>query len=85
MPKVSKKINGVLRVSEINPRYFTDNSDKAVFLTGSHTWANFQEHYTETDSVIFDWKGYLDMMQDNGHNFMRFWMYEQPEGQAWTQ
>jgi hypothetical protein len=84
MPKVSKEINGVLRVSEINPRYFTDNSDKAVYLTGSHTWANFQEHYTDMDSVIFDWEGYLDMMQNYGHNFMRFWMYEQPEGQAWT-
>ena len=83
-PFRAKKINGVLRVSEANPRYFTDNSGKAVFLTGSHTWANFQEHYTDKDSVIFDWNGYLDMMQQHGHNFMRFWMYEQPEGQAWT-
>lgn len=81
----SKKIDGVLRVSESNQRYFTNNSGKAVFLTGSHTWANFQEHYTKSDSAIFDWSGYLDMMESNGHNFMRFWMFEQPEGQAWTQ
>jgi len=84
IPEVIKKINGTLRMSETNPRYFTDNSGEAVFLTGSHTWANFQEHYTDADPAIFDWKGYLDMMQQNNHNFMRFWMYEQPQGQAWT-
>jgi len=83
-PVVSRKINGPLRVSETNPRYFTDITGKAIFLTGSHTWANFQEHFTDANPVIFDWKGYLDMMEQNRHNFMRFWMYEQPQGQAWT-
>lgn len=32
--------NGPLRVSSVNRRYFTDNTGKAIFLTGSHTWGN---------------------------------------------
>ena len=34
---------GPLRVSTANPRYFTDGSGKAVYLTGSHTWASLQD------------------------------------------
>ena len=29
-----KNENGPLRVSDINSRYFTDNSGKAIYLTG---------------------------------------------------
>src|SRR5262245_14572392 len=35
---------GPLRVSTVNPRYFTDGSGKAIFLTGSHTWGNLQDY-----------------------------------------
>ena len=31
---------GPLVVHPENPRYFADGSGKAVYLTGSHTWAN---------------------------------------------
>ena len=79
-----KKFNGPLKVSATNSHFFTDASGKAILLTGSHTWANFQDHYSDADPAIFNWKEYLDMMQKNHHNFMRFWMYEQPQGQAWT-
>ncbi len=82
--EVSKKINGTLRVSSGNSHFFTDASGKAILLTGSHTWENFQDHYSDTDLAVFSWKEYLDMMQNNHHNFMRLWMYEQPQGQAWT-
>jgi len=82
--EISKKFNGPLKVSATNSHFFTDNSGKAILLTGSHTWANFQDHYSDADPSIFNWKEYLDMMQQNNHNFMRFWMYEQPQGQAWT-
>ena len=30
--------SGTLRVSTMNPRYFTDSSGKPIYLTGSHTW-----------------------------------------------
>jgi len=32
-------VDGVLRVNAKNPRYFTDNKGRAVYLTGSHTWS----------------------------------------------
>jgi len=82
--EVSKKIKGTLRVSTTNSHFFTDASGKSILLTGSHTWENFQDHYSDADPSIFNWKEYLDMMQNNHHNFMRLWMYEQPQGQAWT-
>lgn len=31
---------GPLKVHPTNPRYFTDGSGKAVYLAGSHNWAN---------------------------------------------
>ena len=34
---------GPLRISTVNPRYFTDGSGKVVYLTGSHTWDNLQD------------------------------------------
>lgn len=34
---------GPLRAHPDNPRYFTDGTCRAIFLTGSHTWSNFQD------------------------------------------
>jgi len=67
---------GPLRIHPENPRYFTDGSGKAVFLTGSHTWANFQERGVEGKTPDFDYERYLDFMQTMGHNFMRMWRWE---------
>lgn len=47
MSASSKKINSTLKRLPSNPRYFTDNSGKAIFLTGSHTWENFQDMSSE--------------------------------------
>ena len=32
--------SGPLRKNPANGRYFTDGSGKAIYLSGSHTWAN---------------------------------------------
>lgn len=69
---------GPLRVHPTNPRYFTDgttNHDgalRAVYLTGSHHWRNFQDD----DQSAFDYSGYLDFMGAHRHNFMRLWAWE---------
>ena len=34
---------GPLRPHPQNPRYFTDGSGRAIYLTGSHTWSNLQD------------------------------------------
>jgi hypothetical protein len=67
---------GPLRPMQSNPRYFTDGSGKAVYLTGSHTWDNRQDIGTSR----FDWTEYLDRLQQYDHNFIRLWVWEQPKG-----
>lgn len=73
-------INGPLRRLAANPNYFTDNTGNAIFLTGSHTWENFQDIYSEENLPKFDWPEYLTMMEIRHHNFMRFWVWEHPAG-----
>src|SRR5690606_12074192 len=84
--KVNDNFNGVLRVSRENPRYFTDDSGKAVFLTGSHTWATIQDLKIEGqgDEANFDYNAFLDMLQNNGHNFSRYWQWGYTEFAPWT-
>jgi hypothetical protein len=36
-------VSGPLRVHPTNPRYFTDDTGRALILTGSHTWQNLQD------------------------------------------
>jgi len=72
---------GPLRVCAENPRYFTDGSGKAIYLTGSHTWATLQERAGE-DTPNFDYDAYLDFMQANNHNLLRLWTWEHA---AWMQ
>jgi hypothetical protein len=76
-------IRGPLHVHPGNPRYFTDDGERAVYLTGSHTWANLQD-IGLPGGPAFPYEEYLDFMQQYHHNFMRFWMFEQPEGASWT-
>ncbi len=75
--------NGPLRVDPKNPRYFTDNSGKAILLAGSHTWSNFQD-MLYADNRKFDLEGYISMLKANHHNFIRFWTWEQSKYAAWT-
>src|SRR5579872_5675276 len=37
---------GPLRVSTINPRYFTDNRGKAILIAADHTWETLQNQGT---------------------------------------
>lgn len=74
---------GLLRVHPQNPRYFTSDGERAVYLTGSHTWANLQE-IGLAGGPDFPYEEYLNFMQGLGHNFMRLWMFEQPEAASWT-
>ena len=63
-----------LTVNPTNPRYFTDGSGKAVYLTGSHDHSNLQFDVGET----FDYSAYLSFLQQHNHNFIRLWVWEHP-------
>ncbi|MFO0721106.1 MAG: DUF6298 domain-containing protein [Nitrospira sp.] len=63
--------HGPLRQSPDNPRYFADADNRIVYLTGSHTWENFQDV-----TQVFDYPAYLDRLTALHHNFMRLWVTE---------
>ena len=67
---------GPLRQLSSNPRYFTDGSGKAVYLTGSHVWQNLQDRGTGDPTAAFNWNAYLNFLQDRNHNFIRLWAWE---------
>lgn len=70
---------GPLRVLASNPRYFTDGSGKAIFLTGSHTWANFAVDFGDSDPPGgIDYEGFLDFLVAHNHNFFRGWLWDVP-------
>ncbi len=62
---------GPLKVLAGNPRYFTDGTGKAVYLTGSLTWSNQNDQGTTDPPPVFDFNGYLDFLQAHNHNFIR--------------
>jgi len=81
---------GPLVVSKANSRYFTVASDadrKAIYLTGAHIWNNFHDgmgagaECAETPER-FDFAAYLNFLKEHGHNFIRFWRWEQFKSQA---
>jgi hypothetical protein len=72
----AKEINGPLRVHATNPRYFTDDSGKAILLAGSHTWNNLVDMGVEGSKAAFDYEAYLEWMAGYPHNFMRLWAWE---------
>ncbi|MCR4330688.1 MAG: DUF6298 domain-containing protein, partial [Patescibacteria group bacterium] len=69
---------GVLRVHPTNSRYFTDDSGKAIYMTGSHIWYTIQagpEEFAPLNPSMSDaeFNAYLDWMQSHGQNFTRLW------------
>jgi len=77
MPK--KKITpatGPLKKHPHNPRYFTDGTGRAIYLTGSHTWGNFKDMGKTDPPPTFDFEGYLNFLQRYNHNFIRMWTWE---------
>ena len=81
-PSGSTATSRALRLSAVNPRYFTDASDRAVYLTGSHVWWNLMGNHTwrvncDQGSVRpFDYGDYLDRLVGHNHNFIRLWTIE---------
>jgi hypothetical protein len=79
------EIKGVLKRHPFNSRYFSDDGERAVYLTGLHTWANFQDILlTGSPEEILDYDAYLDAMHRYHHNFIRLWMFENAAWAPWT-
>ena len=71
-------IKAPLRALSTNPNYFTDDDGKAVYLTGSHTWNDFQDWGTDGSPQPFDFTAYVNMLVAHNHNFTLLWQTELP-------
>lgn len=69
-------IAGTLRPNTVNPRYFTNETGRAVYLTGSHTWNNLTDMGPGYPPMEFDFTYYLDVLDSLHHNFIRFWTWD---------
>ncbi len=76
--EANHELLGPLRVHPDNPRYFTADGQRAVYVTGSHTWANLQDLGVSDPPPPFDFQAYLDFLRRYGHNFIRLWRWEPP-------
>ena len=72
---------GPLRVHPDNPRYFTDDTGRAIYLTGAHTWRTVQDAGTDFPPTAFDFSEFLDLVGKHHHNFVRLWAFE---SSAWV-
>lgn len=72
----SSPMKGPLRRHPANPRYFTDDSGRAILLTGSHTWNNLVDMGPTDPPPRFDHDTYLKWLSAYPHNFFRLWTWE---------
>ena len=77
----SSPTRGPLQVDARNPRYFVNVDGRAVYLTGSHTWSNFQDNGGSYPPPKFDFDQHLDFLEAHGHNLTRLWVWE---GSRWS-
>jgi hypothetical protein len=74
-----RSFDGPLRICADNPRYFTNNTGKAIYLTGSHVWHSLKEVYEPGALEPFNYDAYLDLLKNHHHNFMRMWVWDFPQ------
>ena len=77
---------GPLIVSSTNPRYFAvaQGGKRLIYLTGSHSttlsMTDWSGRDCPDDPERFDFDAYLELLTEHGHNFIRFWRWEQFRG-----
>ena len=76
LTRTRRSATGPLRVHPDNPRYFTDGSGRAIYLTGSHVWNNLVDMGPSDPPPGFDFVVYLDFLEKYGHNLIRLWTWE---------
>lgn len=57
--------------------YFSTPDGKAVFLEGDHTWTN---NISFSDTGQFDFSDYLNVLQGEGANLIRYWNWVDARG-----
>jgi hypothetical protein len=75
---------GPLKQSTINSRYLVSPAGNAVFLSGSHTWNDFQDTNTNSSPVAQDFNSYVNFLKTNGQNVTVLWHKDLPEYCGWN-
>lgn len=65
--------DGLLRVHPDNPRYFTDDSGRAIHLAG-HQWFNDLQSSAWDHADNVDWDEYLEFLGERRMNYLRNWI-----------
>ncbi len=66
-----------------NSHWFVDTTGKAVALSGSHTWNNFQDLSQASPPPAFDYNSYVSFLQAHGHNATILWRKDLPTYCNW--
>ncbi len=69
---------GLLRVHPSNPLYFTNGSDKAIYLGGHQIFVDLQDntfgkYTTYSEQTQLDWSWYLQFAKARSLNYLRNW------------
>jgi hypothetical protein len=68
---------GPLRVSQLNPRYFSDESGRPIYLTGFHGGSELQDNaWGDDEGGALDYGSFLDLLVSYNLNFIRMWVVE---------
>src|SRR5713226_6795049 len=77
---------GPLKQSTVNTRYLVDPAGNAVFLSGSHTWDDFQDTDTNVGSTpaALDFNSYVNFLKVHNQNVTILWHKDLPEYCGWN-
>jgi Bacterial Ig domain/IPT/TIG domain/Family of unknown function (DUF6298)/Putative collagen-binding domain of a collagenase len=76
---------GPLKQSTANSRYFINPAGNAVFLSGSHTWDDFQDTDTSGSTpAAFDFNAYVNFLKAHNQNATILWHKDLPEYCGWN-
>jgi hypothetical protein len=74
---------GPLVKSGTNSHYFVNPQGQAVFLSGSHTWTDFQDLGSGGATTVSDFNAYVSFLTSHGHNATILWRKDLPQFCAW--
>src|SRR5688572_28257063 len=71
-------VNGLLRVHPANPIYFTDDSGKAIYLSGHQIFVDLQDNTFDKaliygNQTVLDWAWYIQFLKSRNLNYVRSW------------
>jgi hypothetical protein len=75
---------GPLKQSTANSRYLVDPAGNAVFLSGSHSWNDFQDTDTSSSPAAAGFNSYVAFLKSSGHNVTILWHKDLPEYCGWN-